>query len=324
MPHSFAKPDRAADFATSQRTARRELAEGLRQPQARISPKYFYDALGSKLFEAICQLDEYYLTRTEAAIFEAHAADIARTAGLGATLIDLGAGNCEKAVRLFPALKPSHYVPVDISVEFLMARTEALQTQYPELKLYPIGQDFSETFVLPDAVQKLDHKLFFYPGSSLGNFAPLAATQFLQRLRVACGNAGGAILIGADLIKDTATLEAAYDDQLGVTAAFNLNGLRHANRILQSNFDISQWRHQAFFNAAQSRIEMHLQAREDLIVNFLGGSRKFAAGETIHTENSYKFSRATLLGMLEQAGFGNAICWTDAQQNFLVCHAHAI
>ena len=324
MPHSFAKPGRATDFATEHEAARRELIDGLLQPQARISPKYFYDALGSKLFEAICQLDQYYLTRVEAGIFESFAAEIALAAGSGPTLIDLGAGNCEKAAALFPTLKPRLYVPVDISVEFLMGAVEALQTQYPEIQMFPLGHDFSENLCLPAALQKHLDKLFFYPGSSLGNFAPLAATQFLQRIRLACGNDDGAVLIGVDLAKDPLILQEAYDDPLGVTSAFNLNLLRHVNHLLHSDFDIRAWRHKAFFNADQSRIEMHLEAQTDIAIVWPGGTRRFAKGETIHTENSYKFTRPGLLGMLQQAGFGNASCWTDPGENYLVCHARAI
>ena len=328
MPHSFADAGpnarRASDFATEHEAARRELIDSLRQPQARVSPKYFYDALGSKLFEAICELDEYYLTRIEAGIFKHFGAEIALATTSGGALIDLGAGNCKKAAALFPALRPALYAPVDISIEFLKGAMEALQTRYPAIKMLPIGEDFSENLCLPAAVQKFRDKLFFYPGSSLGNFAPLAATQFLQRIRAACGPDGGELLIGVDLIKDQRILQAAYDDPLGVTAAFNLNLLRHVNSILGSDFEIGAWRHQAFFNAAQSRIEMHLAARTAVTVSFPGGTRHFAKGETIHTENSYKFSRAGLLGMLQRAGFGDATCWSDQQENYLVCHARAI
>jgi dimethylhistidine N-methyltransferase len=312
----------AGNFACPPDAAQAELALGLGQKQARIAPKYFYDALGSKLFEAICQLDEYYLTRAEAGIFAGHAGQIAATAGTGTTLIDLGAGNCAKAASLFPALLPGQYVPVDISADFLHAAVASLQTQFPGIPMHPVGLDFSENFSLPPQVSR-NRRLFFYPGSSIGNFAPLAAAQMLGRIRTACGPDGG-VLIGADLVKDPRILEAAYDDALGVTAAFNLNVLRHVNALLRSDFDISQWRHLASFNQAHSRIEMHLQARHDLTVTWPGGNRVFIAGETIHTENSYKYTHEGFVELLAQAGFGAANCWTDSARTFMVCHARAV
>jgi dimethylhistidine N-methyltransferase len=312
----------AGNFACLPDAAQAELALGLVQKQARIAPKYFYDALGSKLFEAICQLDEYYLTRAEAGIFAAHAGDIAAAAGTGATLIDLGAGNCAKAAALFPALQPGQYVPVDISAEFLHTAVASLQSQFPAIPMHPVGLDFSDHFSLPPQVSRAK-RLFFYPGSSIGNFAPLAAGQMLARLRAACGPDGG-VLIGADLVKDARILEAAYDDALGVTAAFNLNVLRHVNTLLNADFAIPAWRHLASFNHAQSRIEMHLQARHDLTVTWPGGSRDFAAGETIHTENSYKYTETGFIDLLAQAGFGDATCWTDSAGTFMVCHARAV
>jgi dimethylhistidine N-methyltransferase len=301
---------------------RAELAAGLMQPNARIAPKFFYSRLGSTLFEAICLLDEYYLTRTEAAIFARHGRAIAQAAGVGRTLIDLGAGNCAKAAGLFPVLAPRHYVPVDISVDFMADAVAALTAAHPGLRMHPVGMDFSEHLALP-AVVAPEGRLFFYPGSSLGNFAPLQAAQFLARLRAACGADGG-VLIGVDLVKDKAVLEAAYDDALGVTAAFNLAVLRHVNELLGSDFAPQLWRHRALYNAGQSRIEMYLEARTAQTVSWPGGERAFAAGERIHTENSYKFTAAGLSTMLEQSGFGGMQCWSDPGQAFLVCYARAV
>ena len=243
----------AQEFAAGTE-ARVELAAGLTQPAPQIAPKYFYNVLGSKLFEAICQLEEYYLTRVEAGIFTANGAAIARAAGEGGTLIDLGAGNCAKAASLFSVLRPKQYVPVDISAEFLHEAVEKLRAAHPDLPMLPVGLDFTETLLLPPRVERRD-RLFFYPGSSLGNFAPLAAAQFLSRIRSACltdGLLGGGLLIGIDLVKDHATLEAAYDDALGVTAAFNLNALRHVNDILGADFDVRHWRHRALFNPSKA------------------------------------------------------------------------
>jgi dimethylhistidine N-methyltransferase len=299
-----------------------ELLAGLAATPATISPKFLYDALGSKLFEAICELPEYYPTRTEAAIFAAHGGDIARAAGPGTTLIDLGAGNCAKAASLFPLLHPAQYVPIDISYEFLRGAVERLQQRFPHIEMTGLGMDFSGEFALPETVSP-KQRLFFYPGSSIGNFAPDDALSFLRRLRGQCGD-DGAILIGVDLVKDSAVLDAAYDDDLGVTAAFNLNMLRHVNRLAGADFDVLAWEHRGFFNERESRIEMHLEALDNVTVSWHGGSRDFKRGERIHTENSYKYRPEAAVGMLGQAGFGQASVWTDPAGWFAVIHARAI
>jgi len=301
---------------------RSELCAGLLAPQAQTSPKYLYDALGSKLFAAICELPEYYPTRTEAAIVERHLREIADVAGNGATLIDLGAGNCEKAARLFPALQPAHYVPVDISVEFLREAVECLRCRHPAIAMVGIGMDFSSTLDLPPAVSRA-RRLFFYPGSSIGNFTPAQAADFLARGRGAGGEAGG-LLIGGDLVKDTDILHAAYDDAIGLTAAFNLNLLQHLNGLLGANFAPRDWRHRSQFSREHSRIEMHLEAVRDVTVAWDGGERRFARGESIHTENSYKYTREKFLQLLECAGFGNVHSWLDPNKWFMVCHAQAV
>ena len=300
---------------------RAELSAGLSAPVASTSPKYFYDALGSRLFAAICELPEYYLTRTEAWIFDNCIADIANAAGRGCTLIDLGAGDCAKAAHLFPALQPAHYVPVDISIEYLRDAVALLRQRYPAMRITGIGLDFSEELRLPDVVET-GKRLFFYPGSSIGNFAPDDALAFLRRIHDACDDSGG-LLIGVDLVKDKAILDAAYDDALGVTAAFNLNLLRHLNALLGADFDIGDWQHRAFFNQQQSRIEMHLEARRDVQVSWNGGCRGFVEGERIHTENSYKYTPDTFVGLLGQAGFRQVRTWTDRQGWFMLCHARA-
>ncbi|HTJ88858.1 MAG TPA: L-histidine N(alpha)-methyltransferase [Acidocella sp.] len=323
MSHAEGTAERIETKSPEQAAARDELIDGLCRPRACIAPKYFYDALGSQLFEAICQLDEYYLTRTEAAIFAQHAAAIAEATGVGATLIDLGAGNCAKAASLFHVLQPCSYVPVDISVAFLRGAVERLKTSYPHIPMHPVGLDFSDFWVLPASVQD-GHakKLFFYPGSSLGNFAPLEAAKFLTRIRAA-GGGQGTLLLGIDLVKPAEELEAAYDDALGVTAAFNLNALRHVNRLLGSDFQLRDWQHKAAFNAAQSRVEMYLRARRDLTVTWPGGARMFARGAEIHTEYSYKYSQSAILDLLRRSGFGDVRCWSDANNRYLVCHARA-
>ncbi len=318
--------DAAAQGAAPKRTppaVRRELAYSLLADVPCISPKYFYDRLGSCLFTAICELDEYYPTRTEAQILSTHRDEIAAKAGLGTTLIDLGAGDCAKAAGLLPALRPVQYVPIDISEDFLLQSVQGLRQRFPDIEMTAIGQDFSASLDLPASVRQAK-RLFFYPGSSIGNLTPAAALEFLQRLHHACAQQGdGALLIGVDLVKDSAVLDAAYDDALGVTAAFNLNLLRHVNRLLGSNFALEDWRHRGFFNPKLSRIEMHLETCRDLCVRWPGGQREFAKGERIHTENSYKYTRQGFLDLLERAGFSDLSTWTDAQGWFMVCHGRA-
>jgi dimethylhistidine N-methyltransferase len=315
--------DTASDTSAGALRLRAELDAGLRAREACISPKFLYDALGSKLFEAICELPEYYPTRTEALIFERHGAEIARAIGQGSTLIDLGAGNCAKAARLFPLLHPAQYVPVDISADFLQDAVERLRQRFRHIEMNALGMDFSGgDWQLPDSVRR-ERRLFFYPGSSIGNFTPHEALGFLRRVRAQCGPDGG-ILIGIDLAKDRAVLDAAYDDALGVTAAFNLNVLRHANRLLGADFDIRAWRHQGFYNERMGRVEMHLEARSTQLVSWQGACRRFEAGECIHTENSYKYRPAAAVELLEQAGFAASGIWTDARAWFAVIHARAI
>ena len=299
-----------------------ELAAGLCAPEAAIAPKFLYDALGSKLFEAICELPEYYPTRTEAAIVARHGPEIARAAGPGATLIDLGAGNCAKAATLFPLLHPAQYVAIDISYDFLREAIGGLQQRFPHIEMTALGLDFSAGLELPGVVCP-EKRLFFYPGSSIGNFTPNEARAFLRRVRAQC-ETDGALLIGIDLVKDSAVLDAAYDDQLGVTAAFNLNILRHVNRLIGADFQVPQWRHRGFFNDPESRIEMHLEAREALTVSWPGGARSFRAGERIHTENSYKYRQAAAVGLLEQAGFAATRVWTDPDNWFALMYARAL
>ncbi|QBE62046.1 L-histidine N(alpha)-methyltransferase [Pseudoduganella lutea] len=319
-----ALPTHSSDIAEGPQGDRATVAEiqaGLLAPQARTSPKYLYDSLGSRLFEAICELPEYYPTRTEAAIFAAHGADIARRVGTGGTLIDLGAGNCAKAASLFPLLQPQQYVPIDISRDFLNEAVGRLQQRFPSIAMTALALDLSGPFTLPPAVNAA-RRTFFYPGSSIGNFAPHEAIAFLRRVRENTSS-DGALLIGVDLIKDAAVLDAAYDDAIGVTAAFNLNMLRHVNHLTGADFDVRQWRHVAFFNAEESRIEMHLEARTALTVRWPGGERRFARGERIHTEDSYKYTPESFAQLLAQAGFAADAVWTDDAGWFAVMHAHA-
>lgn len=300
-----------------------QLAAGLLAAHAHTSPKYLYDVLGSRLFAAICELPEYYPTRTEAAIFAQHEQQIAAAVGPGSVFIDLGAGNCSKAARLFPSLQPRQYVAVDISVQFVAEAVNALQQQFPQIRMTCLGMDFSAELELP-ATLGMHHRQFFYPGSSIGNFAPLEALMFLRRIRKAMAGSHSGLLIGVDLIKDKAILDAAYDDSLGVTAAFNLNLLHHLNRLLDADFRPADWRHCAFYNSGQYRVEMHLEAKRELTVHWQGGGeRRFARGERIHTESSHKYTRQGFIDMLQLAGFSAVQTWSDPDNWFMVCHAQA-
>jgi dimethylhistidine N-methyltransferase len=298
---------------------RQELLQGLTTNAERhgacIAPKFLYDALGSRLFEAITELPEYYPTRTEAAILRTHQKAVAHSVPPHATLIDLGAGNCAKAASLFAAFMPRRYVAVDISVDYLRDALDRLQRCHPELDMVGVGQDFSHTLALPDVVGVADEgpRVLFYPGSSIGNFTPAQALAFLRQVHAACGPVpGSGLLIGVDLVKGAAELQAAYDDALGVTAAFNRNLLSHVNRLCGSDFALADWDHLARYNSAPSRIEMHLQARRAVQVQWPGGGRSFAQGECMHTENSYKWTVAAFSGLLREAGFGAPVVWTDA------------
>ncbi len=294
-----------------------EAAAGLLAHPARVPPKFFYDALGSRLFEAITALDEYTPTRTEAAIFDAHEAAIA-DAVLAATgprpvMVEPGAGSCAKAARWLAALAPRRYVALDFSADWLHGHLLRLQTAHPGVEMVGLGTDFASRLALPPGLVE-GSAVLFYPGSSIGNFAPPQALDFLRQARALA--ADGALLIGADLVKPRPLLEAAYDDALGVTAAFNLNLLRHLNRLLGSDFDVRQWRHVAFFDEAAARVEMHLEAREALAVRWRGVERRFAAGERIHTENSYKWRPETFEALLREAGFARVRRWCDRDEGF--------
>ncbi|MFT3802068.1 MAG: L-histidine N(alpha)-methyltransferase [Burkholderiaceae bacterium] len=302
---------------------RRELLEGLCAPSPFIGSKFFYDELGSRLFTAITGLDEYYPTRTEAAILRTHAAEIGAAVGAGrCTLIDLGAGDCEKAAGLFRTLRPAQYAAVDISADYLRQSLQRLRARFPELPMVGVEADFSAALALPAEVSR-SARLFFYPGSSIGNFHPDQARGFLAGLRAQLDGDGG-LLIGVDLVKDPRMLEAAYDDALGVTAAFNLNVLRNANRIAGTDFALADWRHVARYDVGRHRIEMYLEARREVRLRWPGGSRSFEAGTRIHTENSYKYRPEDFQRLLGEAGFDVQRCWTDADRWFAVMLARPV
>ncbi len=295
------------------------LADGLMADPPRIASGHFYDPLGSRLFEAITMLDAYGLTRAEAAILKAHAPAIAAEAQARLhhdfQLVDLGAGNAAKAESLIPRLKPSRYVAVDISADFLKGALDRVQQAHPGLDIVGLGQDFADRFEWPADLADRP-ALFFYPGSSIGNFTSEGALHFLARLKAAIPES--ALLIGADLVRAPADLVAAYDDPAGVTAAFNRNILANVNRALGSDFALQGWRHVACYDREQARIEMHLEAIADTRVRWPGGERIFPAGTRILTEISTKWTPGRLTALMADAGFGDVHLWTDAQPSFAV------
>ena len=298
------------------------LIGGLRTSPATIEPKYFYDPLGCALYAAICQLDEYYPTRTERAIFQQYRGEISALIderGGGGTFVDLGAGDCCKAMSWLPFIRPRRYLAIDIAGPSLASALANMAPEFPEIEMIGLVTDFSQTLDIPPELLSAPTTLF-YPGSSIGNFTPPAATQFLRQMRDCTKNGG--LLIGVDAKKDKRRLDAAYADALGVTAAFNLNALRHINRVIDADFNESQWRHVGAYNEQLGRIEMHLESIVEQSVMIGGSARRFARGERIHSENSYKYSRDEFEAMLVAAGFLDIDVWTNDEQAFWVFYAH--
>jgi L-histidine Nalpha-methyltransferase len=313
------QPILSPNFIQSQSISSASLSaaaeSGLLAASAYLPPKLFYDVLGSRLFDAITALTEYYPTRIEGQIMQSAISKIAATVGTKRILVDLGAGNCEKAAKLFFDLQPEQYIAIDISVDHLRQSLSLLQLQHPGIAMRGIGQDFSDQLVLPPEIPATP-RVFFYPGSSIGNFTPTQAQQFLQQIQGQL--CGGALIMGVDLVKPTEVLTLAYNDPLQVTAAFNLNILRHVNRLLGANFNVQDFEHHALFNPDQSRIEMHLRAKKALSVSWSDHVRHFKAGECIHTENSYKYTLSSLEELVNAAGFGQVEIYTDPDQYFAV------
>lgn len=292
-----------------------EVLDGLAQVQKTLPAKYFYDERGSRLFEDITQLPEYYLTRTEISLLTEHAHEIAERVGTGAVLLEYGSGASVKIRLLLEALKPDCYVPMDISQDFLMESANKLLDDYSWLSIYAGCVDYSSSVELPSALACRPHKLGFFPGSSMGNFTPAEAQNFLKRARATLGE-NSRFLLGVDLAKDSDVLHQAYNDSQGVTADFNKNILRHLNQILDANFDESRFTHQAIVNTQQSRVEMHLISQLDQVVNVAGTTVIVRQGESIHTENSYKYHLNALERMANQSGFRFETVWTDERDYF--------
>ena len=298
-----------ADFRT-------EVLDGLTQSPKRISPKYFYDQRGSELFEAITELPEYYPTRTELGILQDKDKAIAEFLGDECMLVELGSGSSRKIRTLLDALEPAAYVPLDISRDHLLGSARALAADYPDLEVHAACTDYSGDFQLPELPDHLP-RVAFFPGSSIGNFEPDEASRLLARLGRHLGE-DGKLLIGVDLKKHNHILHAAYNDAQQVTAAFNLNLLERMNRELEADFDVELFEHQAYFNDDAGRIEMHLMSRIDQTISVAGAQVDFTAGETLHTESSYKYSIKEFQALAEASGFVADEVWTDEQQLFSV------
>lgn len=299
------------------------LLSGLLASPASISPKYFYDDTGCELFTRICRLEEYYPTRTEEAIFQRHGRDIAACMPFSAQWIDLGCGDCRKSRRWIDLASPARVIGVDIEEDWLRAALATLSVDYPHVDCLGIAADFSRGLDIKHILgEHAGPPVFFYPGSSIGNFSPVEALRLLREIRHHCGETGK-LLIGVDLVKDEAVLNAAYNDAQGITAEFNKNVLRVVNRLLGADFRLDAYQHRAYFNAQESRIEMYLEALAAQRVSLGSRSRHFARGETILTEHSCKYRPEYFAEMLRLAGFERNRFWTDSSRWFGVFLAEA-
>ncbi|MEJ2360506.1 MAG: L-histidine N(alpha)-methyltransferase [Gammaproteobacteria bacterium] len=293
-----------------------EVIDGLQQTPKAISPKFFYDAQGSRLFDAICDLDEYYPTRTEMEILTSHAGEIADIIGQSSFMIEPGSGSSTKVRLLLDELKPHTYMPMDISRQHLLKAAQLLANEYPWLEIHAACADFTTRLEIPDEPD-VTKKVAFFPGSSIGNFDPRAAQAFLAHLGENVGTGGG-LLIGVDLEKDPHMLHAAYNDSDGITADFNLNLLTRINRELQADFVLENFEHNAFYNQQLGRIEMHLVSRINQRVEVGQHTFSFSQGETIHTESSYKYTVNDFRALATAAGFRPVKLWTDPDSLFSV------
>jgi dimethylhistidine N-methyltransferase len=312
---------RAAELTDQDETYVKDLAEileGLSLGQKTLSPKFFYDERGSALFETICDLPEYYPTRTEFGIMRRHAGDIAERVGPQASVIEFGSGSSVKTRILLDHLdRPAAYVPVDISRDHLAAAAADLARDFPAIEILPVAADFTHPFPLPSPRTPPLRNLVYFPGSTIGNFLPSAAHDLLRVMHVEAGE-GGALLIGVDLKKDPEVLHRAYNDSAGVTAEFNLNMLHRLNREFGADFDVAAFRHRAIWNETDGRIEMHLVSLREQSVSVGGRTFSFRPDEFIVTEHSHKYSPRQFGAMAERAGFRVVDAWTDADRWFSV------
>ena len=316
--NDFTLSDTLVDVAPESESFLYDVLSGLSKPQKSIPPKYFYDEKGSQLFDQICEVEEYYTTRTEMAIMQDNILEIARFIGSGSLLVEYGSGSSLKTRILLEHLDTmAGYVPIDISREHLHQSAAQLEKDFPQIPLYPVHADYSSPVTIP--VEKKDYKraVVFFPGSTIGNLDPREALEFLRRIAAMTGRGGG-LLIGVDLQKDPEVLEAAYNDKAGITAAFNENVLVRANRELHANFDVNGFEHKAIYNEDVGRIEMHLISTKQQVVSIAGREFSFTVGETIHTENSYKYTLPQFAALCKRADFKVERLWTDERCYFSI------
>jgi dimethylhistidine N-methyltransferase len=295
-----------------------DVIAGLSAPHKALPPKYFYDARGSELFDAICELPEYYLTRTELAMLESTGPEMAARIGAGAVIVEYGSGSGRKTAVLMRALRPAAYVAIDIAAEQLRSASSALASMFPTVRVLALCADYTRPLDL-SRLEALEaqRRTIFFPGSTIGNFTMDEALEFLSNARQVAGS-GGAMLVGVDLKKEPALLNAAYDDAQGVTAAFNLNLLERINRELNADFDVPAYRHHAYYDEVAGRIEMHLVSTRHQQVTVAGKRFDFGAGESIRTEYSYKYSVEEFQALARKAGFDTTHFWIDPQRLFSI------
>jgi dimethylhistidine N-methyltransferase len=306
------------DFEPASDDFRLALVEGLRQRPRNVPCKFLYDARGSELFEQICELDDYYSTRKEMEIFEEAIDEMAERIGPRARIVEFGSGSGRKTEFVLQHLHdPVSYLPIEISKSALRHCAASIQKACPTLEIVPICADYMQTIELPEPSGEVERTVGFFPGSTIGNFEPEEARAFLERIADMCGEGGG-LLLGVDLIKNRDVLKRAYDDREGVTAEFNLNLLRRANRELDADFDLDAFEHRAIFNEDQSRIEMHLVSQTHQTVQIGDESFEFESDDSIHTENSYKYTPERFRELSAEAGFRPRETWTDDEEYFSV------
>jgi dimethylhistidine N-methyltransferase len=296
----------------------RDVVNGLDQSHKRLPCKYFYDEIGSALFDEICELDEYYLTRTELAILQAKASEMADAIGKNCEFIEFGSGSGLKTRLVLKELcSPRAYVPIDIAREHLLRSARELSRCFPGLRVIPVHGDFTARFSLPEHGDPRARRVVYFPGSTIGNFSPTAAVCLLRKIAALVGSGGG-LLIGFDLDKDESIVLPAYNDARGTSALFNLNLLARINRELDADFELSAFNHRALYLRSQERMVMHLVSKKDQVVRVAGRPFEFREGETIHTEDSYKYSLKHFARLTSQAGFTLSQQWTDPKQYFAV------
>ena len=311
-----ARQFRLHDLRPRRPDARAEVLAGLSRQAKAVPPKFFYDAAGSRLFDAITRLPEYYLTRVETGILRANRAALAKAVGADVCLIEYGSGSSVKSRLLLESCRPALYVPVDISLEHLLASARGIFEEFDWLSVCPACADYSRPFTLPAAAHGLP-RMGFFPGSSIGNFEPARAASFLAGVAEVVGPRGR-LIVGVDLKKDADVLDAAYNDAAGTTRAFNLNMLSHLNHALGANFQLDQFEHVAAYNEGDGRVEMHLKSATAQTVRVDGADIAFRAGERIHTENSYKYAPEEFFALAAEAGFVPRERWQDARGYFMV------